>query len=246
MSSSEVAKVEQWLDAFLWPEEEEKQRAKRERILGAATALFVRLGYRKTSIDDVARGAGVAKGTVYLYYRNKAELLFHAAALEKRAYVAGFSALLDASIPAADRLAGLIELGLARVTEMPLLARLASGDGELALAMAEVDVSVLERVNAWQTGFMLDLLDEATGGTRTREDLTARAQVLVDLVSAILSAPRTASRAQPVGQYTRLMANTLVHGVLAPPGDPTLASPMRGVTTEPASAQQRNEREAIR
>jgi hypothetical protein len=93
---------------------------------------------------------------------------------------------------------------------------------------------------------MLDLLDEATGGTRTREDLTARAQVLVDLVSAILSAPRTASRAQPVGQYTRLMANTLVHGVLAPPGDPTLASPMRGVTTEPASAQQRNEREAIR
>jgi AcrR family transcriptional regulator len=48
---------------------------KREAILGAALELFGRYGYRRTSIDDIARAAGVAKGTVYLYVENK-EVLF--------------------------------------------------------------------------------------------------------------------------------------------------------------------------
>ena len=37
--------------------------------------LFERLGYRRTSVDEVARQAGVAKGTVYLYFKTKADLL---------------------------------------------------------------------------------------------------------------------------------------------------------------------------
>jgi AcrR family transcriptional regulator len=48
---------------------------KREAILDAALELFGRYGFRRTSIDDIARAAGVAKGTVYLYVENK-EALF--------------------------------------------------------------------------------------------------------------------------------------------------------------------------
>jgi AcrR family transcriptional regulator len=42
--------------------------------LGAALELFGRYGYRRTSIDDIARQAGIAKGTVYLYVENKESL----------------------------------------------------------------------------------------------------------------------------------------------------------------------------
>jgi AcrR family transcriptional regulator len=45
-----------------------------ERILDAAAALLVRWGYRKTTIDDVAREAGVGKGTIYLHWKDKNEL----------------------------------------------------------------------------------------------------------------------------------------------------------------------------
>jgi AcrR family transcriptional regulator len=41
-------------------------------ILLAALELFTRYGYRKTSIDDIARAAQVAKRTVYLHFENKA------------------------------------------------------------------------------------------------------------------------------------------------------------------------------
>lgn len=48
--------------------------AKREAILAAALGLFGRYGYRRTSIDDIAREAGIAKGTVYLHVESKAML----------------------------------------------------------------------------------------------------------------------------------------------------------------------------
>jgi len=48
--------------------------AKRRAILVAAIRCFGRKGYDATSLDDVRRDADVAKGTLYLYFRNKADL----------------------------------------------------------------------------------------------------------------------------------------------------------------------------
>lgn len=46
----------------------------RDAILTAATDTFARFGFKKTSIDDIARRAGVGKGTVYLHFESKEEL----------------------------------------------------------------------------------------------------------------------------------------------------------------------------
>ena len=45
-----------------------------ERILEAASELVLRWGYDKTTIDDVARRASVAKGTIYLHWNSREEL----------------------------------------------------------------------------------------------------------------------------------------------------------------------------
>ncbi len=42
-----------------------------ERVLDAAADLLVRWGYRRVTVEDVARHAGVGKGTVYLHVRTK-------------------------------------------------------------------------------------------------------------------------------------------------------------------------------
>jgi AcrR family transcriptional regulator len=44
-------------------------------ILDAATQVFSRFGFAKASVDDIARRAGVGKGTVYLHFESK-EALF--------------------------------------------------------------------------------------------------------------------------------------------------------------------------
>ena len=48
---------------------------KREAILRAATGVFARSGYFNSKVADNARAAGVADGTVYLYYKSKEEIL---------------------------------------------------------------------------------------------------------------------------------------------------------------------------
>jgi TetR/AcrR family fatty acid metabolism transcriptional regulator len=48
---------------------------KREAILRAATDIFAERGFFNAQVADVARAAGVAAGTVYLYFRSKDDLL---------------------------------------------------------------------------------------------------------------------------------------------------------------------------
>ena len=46
----------------------------RDAILDAAERLLARYGYKKTTIDDLAREAGIGKGTVYLHFPSKDEV----------------------------------------------------------------------------------------------------------------------------------------------------------------------------
>jgi len=48
---------------------------KREAILRAAISVFARNGYFNSKVADIAREAGVADGTVYLYFKSKEEIL---------------------------------------------------------------------------------------------------------------------------------------------------------------------------
>lgn len=48
---------------------------KRERILAGAVEAFAARGFHRTRVRDVARAAGVADGTIYLYFHSKQEIL---------------------------------------------------------------------------------------------------------------------------------------------------------------------------
>ena len=52
-----------------------RKEARPSEILQAALEMFVEHGFAATKLDDVAKRAGVTKGTVYLYYANKEDLL---------------------------------------------------------------------------------------------------------------------------------------------------------------------------
>ena len=54
---------------------EQKKAAKRKRLLDAAYTLFQEKGAANTTINDIAKEAQVAKGTFYLYFRDKTEIL---------------------------------------------------------------------------------------------------------------------------------------------------------------------------
>jgi AcrR family transcriptional regulator len=80
----------------------------RERILEAALAAFAESGYAAATMSGIARGAGMAVANLYRYYGSKEEL-FDAAV--PREIVARFEQLLERSVHAHARLAGLAPKG---------------------------------------------------------------------------------------------------------------------------------------
>ena len=89
--------------------------AKRAAIENAALALFLRDGFARTSVDAVAREAGVSKRTVYDYYGDKQTLFLDVLGRTQAGYQARFRELLDRTLPAdaPDLEAALIAFGRA-------------------------------------------------------------------------------------------------------------------------------------
>ncbi len=79
------------------PERRElRKTARREAILAAARKVFARRGFDGTTIADLAREAGVAAGTVYLYYASKTDLF---AALNARLFEVIIGAMRETEAP---------------------------------------------------------------------------------------------------------------------------------------------------
>lgn len=79
--------------------------ARRTELLDAAAAVFLRYGYKKTSMDEIARAAGLSRPGLYLHFSAK-EVLFREAVarLLDRALASGRAALADSSRPLEDRI----------------------------------------------------------------------------------------------------------------------------------------------
>jgi TetR/AcrR family fatty acid metabolism transcriptional regulator len=52
-----------------------RKEAKRERLLDAAVLEIARHGYYRTTVSTIAGRAGMADGTIYLYFKNKEDIL---------------------------------------------------------------------------------------------------------------------------------------------------------------------------
>jgi len=202
------------LEAFVWPAEDNKQQLKRQRILFAATERFIQLGYRKTSIESIAKQAGLAKGTIYLYYNNKAEIVLHAIALEKLTHLQQLIEHISDNLSPRDSLRTFIVVAVVMSRQMPLTASLLRGDREILFALQEVDEQLKESVGRMRINMVLDLLDDATDHELPRARLKALGHTLVDLMHSIFLTQHTYVAEIPPIVYAQNLANMLIDGLL--------------------------------
>lgn len=83
--------------------------AKRDRILRSAIRVFSQKGFFNSRISDIARLAGVADGTIYLYFKNKDDLLISLFEEKMAEVVADVRLRVAAADGALDRLRIFIE-----------------------------------------------------------------------------------------------------------------------------------------
>ena len=126
---------------------------KRQAILEAAIYTFARKGFHATRISDVAERAGIGKGTVYLYFDSKEDLLISILQSYVDEAMALAEELVDEHVDPRRGIEIFFEKGLARFAENPDLfavmeQRLFLTDPELQRRGETFFRSILERIVA--------------------------------------------------------------------------------------------------
>lgn len=105
------------------PDHDERQ----EQILSAAAAVIIRQGYDKTTMSDIADEAGVSRGTVYLYFKDKEELFEALLYWEWAQYAQSSLEALEAD-PRGGTLGGYYRAIFRAVNDRPLMASMLRRD----------------------------------------------------------------------------------------------------------------------
>ena len=183
-------------------------RTKKECILVEAAKAFARFGFKKASIDEIAKEAGVGKGTVYLAAESKEDLFYQVLHRELREWSAEVARSIDPRVRADRLLQRLLETAITYLEQRPLVCELFYGEVAKSMpawadrfedlrSLGRANVVEVLRLGVRQGVFRKDLDVETVGGLlqdfhlsayfaerrkSTPDEIARRAAVGLDLV----------------------------------------------------------------
>jgi TetR/AcrR family fatty acid metabolism transcriptional regulator len=201
------------------------QIAKRRRILEAAVKVFARKGYFSSRVAEIARRAGVADGTVYLYFDSKDDVL-----------ACVFEEVMEEHLAQARRDLPTLPPGLARlryVAERHL--RLLGGNPDLAVVFQvelRQSTKFMERFTAASFQGYLKLIeqivDEAQRDGTVRSDLSRKllAKAFFGMLDEMVTSWILGGRDYDLGRLAAPVTDLFLNGAAAriPPSRPRTRS----------------------
>lgn len=190
------------------PQDPARQIERAHRILDAAAELILRWGYDKTTVDDVAKRAGVAKGTIYLHWKTRDELF---AALLRRERVLMLDEVRESDpVTLGELFRELVSVLLRR----PLLHAALLGDsevlGKLTRQKRQRATSGLESGGAFDA-YLTRLIELGA----VRADPGDQVTVIVSILYGFMSLPsvRPESERLPDDRLAELVSVTIMRAV---------------------------------
>ncbi|MBM4334991.1 MAG: TetR/AcrR family transcriptional regulator [Deltaproteobacteria bacterium] len=185
-----------------------------DEIVQAARRVIAELGFADASMERIAHEAGVAKGTIYLYFRNKEELLAHVAEH-------GFAVMLERARAAASRersaegkLAALLRAGLEHSSANQAIFRALQEQRLLAPESPPLLAATLERNLERLVSFVAGVIEQGTrsGELRACDPRRASRFLVESMRGAILERLREPSRTS-VQADAEAIVDFFLHGV---------------------------------
>jgi AcrR family transcriptional regulator len=132
-------------------DQEIKENARKRKIIEAGKNLFSRFGFRKVTIGEVCREAGVSKMTYYRFFDNKTGLVRFILAEMSEASRQAYRDIMVQNIPFEEKVRLTIRMkeeAAARVSEELLKDLYEDRDGELMSLMTRMTIEMLDEVLA--------------------------------------------------------------------------------------------------
>jgi AcrR family transcriptional regulator len=194
--------------------EEFRVRAIREAVLDVVG----REGLEAATLQRIADRAGVAKGTIYLYFKDRDDLLQHTARFVMGEVRARVEPWMASQAAFAERLRGLVAAGLTIIEEhrgflrfyLPLPQDRLGGGGARNTAARS---SVLERQDTLRGALKEFLARAARRGEIRRTDANRLAQFIVDAVTGVIVTRLSEARPPAIAAEVDWIVDMLLHGM---------------------------------
>jgi AcrR family transcriptional regulator len=147
-----------------------------ERILYSAADLVLRWGYKRVTIEEVAKHAGIGKGTVYLHFRSRTWLFVCVLMRESLGLIDELTAAVRLD-PSAALIAEQVRLSFLEVQRRPLLRALFARDDDVLGELAHE--SDADPVRDWRGELAADLFRLLRERGLMRTDLDVATQMYV-------------------------------------------------------------------
>jgi TetR/AcrR family transcriptional regulator len=144
---------------------------KKKLIMEVARQEFAVFGYKRTTIDEIVRKAGVAKGTFYLYFKSKAELFKEVLKEIRSEIMVEYTAGLQQSTSPAEMLEYTLRFSLESLEKHPLFARVSVNDEEFRVALKMVDDVELRQEGDEFLKYFRGIFEQGIAQGELREDL---------------------------------------------------------------------------
>jgi AcrR family transcriptional regulator len=177
---------------------------RQSHILAAAEVCFARTGFHRTTMNDIAREAGMSAGNLYRYFASKDEVVAQLCAKDRADIAAGFEAMLHAP----DPFAAFEALGRHHLVEEPrqraILVAEIWAESARNPRIAEIGRAFDADIRARLTGFMEGLA--ARGLSQPGADHSALVGLVMILVDGVIANRARCPDFDPEPFVTRISA----------------------------------------
>ncbi|MFN7971758.1 MAG: TetR/AcrR family transcriptional regulator [Acidobacteriota bacterium] len=188
---------------------------KRRRILEAAVTVFAREGYAGAKVADIAKKAGVADGTIYLYFRSKEELLLTLFEEIVGEFIEEAQRLLRPGADAREKLATLATVHLQKLAANRDLAVVLQV--ELRQGIHHLTHITRSRLKVY-LGLIKSILEEGQRAGLVRADLDPiiGAHVVFGSLDALITSWVLSGQPKDLGKLGDTLAAILMDGIAGP------------------------------
>lgn len=185
---------------------------KHQVILEAAIKTFAQTGYHRTRVADIAREAGVADGTVYLYYKNKEDILITLFQTIMSKFVSDLNEELQQNHDANEKLLTIIRYHLKALSSKPDQARVTQ------IELRQIDQSINQGISKPLMSYFKvieEVIEEGKKQNLYRQEINTRTarKVIFGAIDEVVTCWVMSSKRYDLNTLSEQIFNLLVTGL---------------------------------
>ena len=116
---------------------EDSHKGMRENIVSAATEVFSRYGFKKTSMEDIARALRMGKSSIYYYCKGKEEIFQAVVDREAKLLRVKVKEILESGLPVTEKLRSYVKMRMDLIKQLSNYMEILKNDDLMNLELTE-------------------------------------------------------------------------------------------------------------